>query len=158
MKVIPLSIADFEQLRENLRMLQERAIVYCIVGTNDPKLFSIPFIPISDVLGVDPSELPEVLRFKNRDKNRINFDEVFTYLGEQLENVEIKKLRKMLPQIIDQINDEITHISLDTEVGLLMHIACYINRVFGNDPIPQNLYKDKILENNDACYKKLLKI
>ncbi|MGD0708137.1 MAG: PRD domain-containing protein [Anaerolineaceae bacterium] len=158
MKVIPLSIADFEQLRENLRMLQEQAIVYCIVGTNDPKLFSIPFIPISDVLGVDPSELPEVLRFKNRDKSRINFDEVFTYLGEQLEHVEIKKLRKMLPQIIDQINDEITHMSLDTEVGLLMHIACYLNRVNGKEPIPQNLHKDQILENNDACYKKLLKI
>lgn len=158
MKVVPLSMTDHEQLRESLRNLQEQAVIHCIVGTYDPKLFGIPFIPISDVLSSDPCELPEVLRFKNREKNRINFDEVFNYLGEQLENVDIKKLRKVLPPLIDQINCEITRMSIDTEIGLLMHIACSINRIIGKEAIPQNLRKEQIIQANDNCYKKLLKI
>jgi transcriptional regulatory protein LevR/transcriptional regulator with AAA-type ATPase domain len=158
MKIVPLAVADPEQFRENLRLLQKQAVIHCIVGTNDPRLFGIPFISVSDVLGVDQGELPQVLQFKKRDKSRINFEEVFKYLGEQLDNVNINKLRKMLPQIIDQINSEVVHMSIDTEIGLLMHIACSINRILSKDPLPQNLRKDQILKNNEACYKKLLRV
>jgi Transcriptional antiterminator len=158
MRVVSLATTDREQLRENLRSLQEQAVVHCIVGTVDPKLFGIPFIPISDVLSSDPCELPEILRFKNREKSQINFDEVFNYLHEQLEDVDVKKLQKMLPPIIDQINCEIMRMSIDSEIGLLMHIACSINRMNAKESIPQNLHKEQILKTNEACYKKLLKI
>jgi transcriptional regulatory protein LevR len=158
MKIIPLSMADRDQLREKLQTLQKKALIHCIVGTNDPKLFSIPFIPISDVLGAEPAALPEILQFKNREKRRIDFDEVFNYLGEQLEFVDVKKLRKILPAVIEQINNEITHMSIDTEIGLLMHLASSINRILGKEPLPPNIHREQILKNNNTCYKKLLHI
>ncbi|NMC85740.1 MAG: PRD domain-containing protein [Anaerolineaceae bacterium] len=158
MKIIPLSMADRDQLREKLQTLQKKALIHCIVGTNDPKLFSIPFIPISDVLGAEPAALPEILQFKNREKRRIDFDEVFNYLGEQLEFVDVKKLRKILPAVIEQINNEITHMSIDTEIGLLMHLASSINRILGKEPLPPNIHREQILKDNNTCYKKLLHI
>ena len=48
--------------------------------------------------------------------------------------------------------------SIDTEVGLLMHLACSINRIVAKEPIPRNLHKDEIIHDNEDCYKKLLKV
>ncbi|NMC29090.1 MAG: PRD domain-containing protein [Pelolinea sp.] len=158
MEVVSLSIADQEQLRDRLQTLQMTSIIHCLIGVNDPKLFGIPFIPISDVLGSDPTALPEILKFKKREKSRIDFDEVFHYLEEQLEFADVKKIQRMLPPLIDQIDREVLHMSLDTEIGLLMHIACCINRILGKDAIPKNLHKDQILKTHADCYKKVLRI
>jgi len=158
MEIISLSIADREQLRDQLQMMQKTAIVHCIVSIEDPKLFGIPFIPISDVLGADPSALPEILRFKNHEKSRIDFNEVFRYLDEQLEYADVKKLQRMLPPVIEQIDRDILHMSLDTEIGLLMHIACCINRILAKEAIPQNIHKDQIIKTHTDHYKNILRI
>jgi len=158
MKIVPLSMADPEQLRSSLLTLQQRAIIHCVVGPNDPGLFGIPFISVSEILGAKPANLPQVLQFKNREKSRINFDEVFNYLGEQLEYVNIKKLRRYLPKMIEQINQEITPMSLDTEIGLLMHVACSINRILGQESLPKNLRKEQIIKEHNILYRKLLQI
>ena len=158
MKVIPLAIYDWGQLRSQLQDLQKEAVIYCIVGTRDPKMFGIPFFPINEILNGDPESLPEILRFKNREKERINYGEIYKYLDEQLEFVNNKKLRRYLPVVIEQINTEISRMSLDTEIGLLMHIACCINRLAGNKPIPQNLHREQIITSNSESYKKLIKV
>jgi len=158
MEIISLSTADQEQLRDQLQALQTNSVIYCIVGVYNPNLLGIPFVPISDVLGVDPSALPEILRFKNHEKSRIDFDEVFRYLGEQLEHVDIKKLQRMLPPVIEQIDKEILHMSLDTEIGLLMHVAAGINRILAKEAIPKNIHKEHILQAHADCYKQLLRI
>ena len=158
MEIISFSLVDQGQLREQINALQTNAIIHCIVGTNDPKLLGIPFIPISDVLGTDPSALPEILRLKIHEKNRIDFDEVFNYLSEQLEFVDIKKLKHVLPPVIEQIDKDILFMSIDTEIGLLIHIACSINRILTKEPIPKNIHKEQILRDQSECYKNLLRI
>lgn len=158
MQIISLSMTDQEQLRNQLQALQTTAIIHCIVSVYDPKLFGIPFIPISDVLGSDPSALPEILRFKNHEKSRIDFDEVFHYLDEQLEYADVKKLKRLLPPVIEQIDRDVFHMSLDTEIGLLMHIACCINRILAKEAIPQNIHKGQIIKTHPDCYKKILRI
>ncbi len=158
MEIVSLAMIDPEQLRDQLQTLQATSLIHCIVGTSDPKLFGIPFIPISDVLGSDPSALPEILRFKNHEKSRIDFDKVFYYLGEQLEHVETKKLQRILPPVIDQINNDIVHMSLETEMGLLIHMACSINRILAKEITPKNIYKEQILKEQTDCYKKLIRI
>jgi transcriptional regulatory protein LevR len=158
MEIISLSMADHEQLRDQLHTLQKTKIIHCIVSIQDPQLFGIPFIPISDILGSDPSALPEILKFKNHEKSRINFDQVFRYLGEQLEYADVAKLQRFLPPVIEQIDRDIMHMSLDTEVGLLMHIACSINRLAAKEPVPKNIHKERIIETNMDCYKKILRV
>lgn len=158
MEILSLPMLDQEQLRDQLQSIQTTSIIHCIVGINDPQLLGIPFIPISDVLGADPTALPEILRFKNREKSRIDFNEVFRYLGEQLEFVDVKKLQRMLPLVIEQIDKEVLHMSIDTEIGLLMHVACGINRILAKEVLPRNIHKEQILQTYGDCYKQLLRI
>lgn len=158
MKIVPLTITDRGLLKNRLIELQKDAVIHCIVGTFDPNLLGIPFIPVSEVLGCSPDMLPEVLKFKNREKSRIDLNEVFSYLSEQLEYVNIKKLKRMLPDLIEQINANVAPMSLDTEIGLLMHIACCLNRMAGKERIPVNIRREQIIKSYDAQYRELRRI
>ncbi|MCL2255211.1 MAG: PRD domain-containing protein, partial [Lachnospiraceae bacterium] len=156
--IVPLAMANGELLRNKLTELQDEYLIYCIVGTFDPMLFGIPYIPVSDVLGVSPKMLPEILRFKKQEKSRIDLDEVFAYLKEQLLNIDVKKLRNLLPPIIEEFNEKITPMSIDTEVGLLIHMACSINRLAGNLSLPVNIRKEAIIKAYDTHYKQIRKL
>ncbi len=157
MEVVALAGADRERLKTELSALQKRVFPVCIVGTHDPKLFGIPFIPVGDVLGCDASMLPEVLRGKNREKQRIDTQQVFDYLEEQFEFADTKKLRRLLPAIVEHFNASIVPMSIDTEVGLLMHIACSVNRLCSGAATPQNLRKEEIIGQHGEAYATLRK-
>lgn len=155
MEVVALACADPERLKTELSALQKRVFPVCIVGTHDPKLFGIPFIPVGDVLGCGTSMLSEVLRGKTREKQRIDVNQVFDYLDEQFEFADTKKLRRMLPTIVEGFNASITPMSIDTEIGLLMHIACSVNRLCSGAATPQNLRKEEIIAQHSAAYATL---
>jgi len=156
-EVVALASADRERLKTELSALQKRVFPVCIVGTYDPKLFGIPFVPVGDVLGCDTSMLPEVLRGKNREKQRINTQQVFDYLDEQFEFADTKKLRRLLPAIVEHFNSSIAPMSIDTEIGLLMHIACSVNRLCSGAATPQNLRREEIIGQHGEAYATLRK-
>ncbi|MDR1532273.1 MAG: PRD domain-containing protein [Clostridiales bacterium] len=156
MEVITLQSFDKERLKDQVKAIRQQFVPHCIVGRNDPKLYGIPFIPISDVLGSDPKHLPAVLRFKQREMNRIGKDELFLYLEEQLEHIDVAKLRRLLPGIVERVN-RIMPVSLDTEVGLLMHLACCVNRLAGGEQVPKNLRRDEIIRDHPEAYRALRK-
>lgn len=153
--VIPLSMADGERLKTELSDIQHNHIISCLVGAQDPHMMGIPFISVSDVLGCDPKLLPEVLRGKNREKRRIDTDEVFAYLDEQLTNVDSKKLRRIIPPMIERFNAELAPMSIDTETGLLLHIACTVNRLCGGIPAQRNPLCQEIINSHKKEYETL---
>jgi len=155
MEVVALAGADRERLKTELSALQKRVFPACIVGTRDPGLFGIPFIPVGDVFGCEPSMLPEILRGKNREKQRIDARQVFDYLDEQFEYADTKKLRRLLPDIVEHFNASIVPMSIDTEVGLLMHIACSVNRLCSGAATPQNLRREEIIDQYRQSYSTL---
>lgn len=69
-EVIPMSVTDKELLRDNLKHLMTTGVVQCIVGTYDPGMFAIPFLPISEVFGARKESLPRLLRLEKRQKQR----------------------------------------------------------------------------------------
>ncbi len=158
MEIVPLGTSDTELLKEQISDLLQTDIIHCIIGTFNPRLFAIPFISISDVLSAPKAALPSILRLKRIKKSEINFDDVYAYLEEQLISVDISKLKRTLPMIIEQINARITHMSLDSEVGLFIHIACCINRILSGELMPKNLKKDDIIERHKKQYKELVKL
>lgn len=161
-RIIPLAMTDTDQLKEELALIMRHATIHCIVGTYDPQLFGIPFVPVSEVLGTLPQRLPEVLRLKKqtkeKEKEKVDFEAVYSYLDEQLDRVNIGKLKKILPDTMARINSEIEHLAFDTEMGLFLHIACSLNRLMANEKVPVHLQKDEIIEKHSGSYKKLLKI
>lgn len=162
MAVVALPLYDEGMLRERLADIMKAATIHCLVGTHDPQLFGIPFISISQVLGAKPKELPAVLRMsrqaKEKEKSKMDFAAVFGYLDEQLDHVPGKLLQKNLPPVIEAINAAVAELSFDTEIGLMVHIACAVNRLLAGEPTPQNLHREQIIERYKPEYRKLVGI
>ncbi len=156
--VISLSIADRDRLREELIHLMQTNMIQCVIGTFDPKLFSLPFISISEIFSTPKEKLPGLLQLKREGKKDIDYDEVFYYLKSQLEHTHVEKMKKLLPQFISEINDNICELSLDSEVGLFLHISCCIDRMRGHSPSPQNMRKETIISKYNQQFKLLLKL
>ena len=157
-EVIPMSVTEKELLRDNLKHLMTTGVVQCIVGTYDPGMFAIPFLPISEVFGARKESLPRLLRLEKEAKAKIDYDAMFAYLGEQLTHTDIEKLRKILPDIMKEINSAFMELSLDAEAGLLIHISCCIDRLLAKQEVATNPRKAAILLQYDKEFKKLLKI
>ena len=63
-----------------------------------------------------------------------------------------------MPTLLDEINDKICEISMDTKVGLFIHIACCIERLLEHVPTPKNLQRDAIISQHYKQFKMLLKL
>jgi transcriptional regulatory protein LevR len=157
-EIVALSMNDKKLLKEQLAEIMQTSVVHCIIGTFDPELYSIPFVSISDVLAANKAELPSILQLKQIKKSKFDFDEIYAYLEEQLEAVDINKLKHLLPIVIKEINEQITPMSLDTEIGLFIHISCCINRLIKKEKTQENIRKNEIIEQYGKQYRKLIKI
>ena len=99
-----------------------------------------------------------MFRLEKEAKAKIDYDAMFAYLGEQLTHTDIEKLRKILPDIMKEINSAFMELSLDAEAGLLIHISCCIDRLLAKQEVATNPRKAAILLQYDKEFKKLLKI
>ena len=116
-EVVPLSISDRTVLEGSLRHLMESGIIRCVIGTFDPKLFSIPFISISEVFGTRKEHLPKLLSLEKEAKTRIDYEAMFDYLEEQLVHTDMTKLKKVLPEVMREMNDTLGELTLDAGAG-----------------------------------------
>ncbi len=155
MKVIPLGLCDLELLREMLLQVMENGTIQCLIGPVNPHMMDLPFVPLVELFGAPADKVPSIIRLKKQERSRIDFEEVYRYLKENLEHTDIGKLKELLPEAISQINAEITELALDTEVGLFLHIACAINRMLGKEPQPRNMNREAIIKANSNSYKDL---
>jgi len=157
--VIPLSTQDGEQLKAEMSAILNDTVIHCVVGTHDPGLYSIPFIPISEVFATDPDRLPDLLHLRSQTKEKrrsqMDYDVVYTYLDEHLEHVESVRLKKLLPVAIGQINSEMAALSFDADLGLLVHLACAINRILAGEDTPTILRREQVITLHRDAYRTL---
>lgn len=161
-KVVPMSMASRDKLKDDLADLMKDTVVQCIVGTFDPKLFGIPFLPVNEVFSAPPEELPALLRQARQAQaargGEVDYGAVYRYLGEHLTHVSMPKLKKLLPMVIEEINADITPMTSDTQVGLFLHIPCCIERILSKGEMPVNIQKAQIINRYLDSYKKLIRI
>lgn len=160
--VVAFAVSNPDDLRENLSRVLEYADIQCVVGTYDPEMFGIPFVPISEIFSAPPENLRLVLdtahRAKTRQMGRLNVDEIYSYLDESLENLDIGKLKNLLPGVLEEINAQIAPLSFDTEIGLFLHIPCSIERFLSRGKTQECIQKAQILSTYAGEYRTLLKI
>ncbi|MDD2231475.1 MAG: PRD domain-containing protein [Sphaerochaetaceae bacterium] len=133
-QVIELGILDRSVLREKVGELRKKYRIALIIGAFDPKLFGIPWISVSELFSTEPALLPLLLKGHGAlMSEKLADDNVYEYLGQQLNKVSIPKLRRLLPQVIVSIN-EMTELSPDQGLGLLLHIACVIENQKAGKP------------------------
>lgn len=165
-QVIPLSISDRKLLLSEINRIHEKSHIHCTIGTYDPQIVGIPFIPIAQVLQCPPENLRLLLDLdgagnyaceKGEDRA---FDEncrqILEHLGEELNHADPEMLRSQLPKLLTSIERNVSQaFTPDQKVGLLVHVACCIDRILAGENQLLNIYKDEILSRNQDVYEKL---
>ena len=100
--------------------------------------------------------LPELLRTQRMEKAEVDFDEMFRCLGDHLEYVDIGRLKEARMELAEQIEEKYP-MSLDTKTGLMMHIACAVNRIAGRGVSIENPHREEIVQKYHGVYRDLRK-
>lgn len=143
MKIVPLAISQRDTLLKEVTALRKSYHVHAFVGTYDPKLFGIPFIPIGKIFENTPDDLDRILMFEPVSSHFFDYTEVYRYLEDQFKYVSIPKLKSVLPAVIDAFN-VLYALSEDQRIGLFMHIACLLERLLEGKRFQSSKEMDKI--------------
>lgn len=158
-EIIPLGISDKTILLETINRLQEKYEIIALIGTYDPEIYNLPFIPISQIFETPVDKLNLLLSFKGiNNVTQVNYNMIYKYLSEQLPNFDIITLKETLPRAIRQIKSKINKLTLDQELGLFLHLATNIYRRQYEQQKAVNIHKNKIIMINKKAYHELINI
>lgn len=155
-QTIPLAISDRRALIKEVTRIRRENRIEAFVGTYDPKLFGIPFIPIQNVFSVSPDQLDSVLLRQMDSKEEDVVNKMFVQLDQDLEHVPKGELKKELPPLIEKMNEDYG-LNLDQRIGLCMHIACMIDHLLAHLPSPHNAKTDEIRKQHPEEFKEVTK-
>ena len=130
-----------------------------VIGTYDPKIYGIPYIPISKVFETPKDKLSLLLVSDVFEvTNKFDYSVIYEYLSEQIEHFDIPLLKSTLPVAMDNIRKLSDDFSLDQELGLFLHIASNISRLVDNIEIPNLSDSSILLNKNKKLYAELVMI
>lgn len=154
--IIPLSISNRDKLIKEVNKIYNSHDIISIVGTYDPKLFNIPFVPISRLFETHLDKLELLLSLDDKiGGQEVDYNAIYSYLSEQLEDFDIELLKEELPKAIRQIKRLAKGLTLDQELGLFMHIAMNIHRLQHEVKSVTNYKTNLILNRNKKLYNNL---
>lgn len=155
-KVIPLALNDHNTMMDAINYYAENGEIQCIVGTYDPKVYNVPYISIAQLFNTPADKLDLLLAVNYNDPTEnINYRELYDYLDEQLESVDIHKIKRTIHKTIRQMKRKIRDIDSGEEVGLFVHIACAIDRIKANTEPYINASRDQIILKHKKMYHDL---
>lgn len=155
-EVIALAMSDRRRLLSKIKQLKQTYKLTCIIGSYDPKLVGVPFVPMS-TLYTTPIEQLDVIMYLEApiDISHSDFDVIYDYLKEQQPNLDIVSLKRHLPSVIRKIKKLDAQLAIEQEIGLFVHTACLISRLQMNGEGPSNPNRDKIISSHKRLYYSL---
>lgn len=157
MKTIALSISSRDELLKEILVLKKTYHIHSFVGTYDPKLLGIPFIPIKKIFENPKEGIDRILMFEPLNSSSVNYNDIYIYLEEQFKYVSISKLKTVLPNIIDEFSMYYS-LNEDQKVGLFMHLACLVERLLEGKVAVSNPNKNKIISLFEEDYQVIIRI
>jgi len=158
-EIIPLAISDRKVLVEKVKALLEVYSIKSFVGTYNPNLFGIPYISIQDVFECPPDKIDQLLEFNPIGEKGLDMEAIYDYLDDSLEFVDIQKIRKYLPSLLDSIENVSNEtLDMDQKLGLFIHIASSINRSLSKESSPVNRKREQIFAKFETLTKELARL
>lgn len=155
-EVVPLAISNRKYLLKEINQIKKNHEILYVIGTYNPKLHGIPFIPVARLFETPADKLELLLTLDAPSHSgTIEFTAISEYLAEQLEGLDVKSLEKLLPTVIARIKKNVNGLSQDQELGLYMHIACAIYRMQQEEEMPLNVSRAKIISRQKRLYNDL---
>ena len=145
MPAIAMSIDNREQLARRIEILRRTCWVHAFVGTFNPHMFGIPFIPVSRIFANPKEVLDQVLTFAPVRTSGKNYDQVYEFLQGEFRYASIPRLKELLPGVVDTLRDDYG-LNDQQEDGIFIHIACAVERILAGKPAPsvEKEQKDKV--------------
>lgn len=146
--VVALAQADRKKLSADIHDILATSRIKAIVGTNDPQLYGVPFIPVDRLFAVDPEKIDRVLEFNVQFGDDFDWQAVYGYLREQLPQLDAAKLRRLLPEVTADLGQGGYALDMDQQVGLTLHIAAMIDRLCQHGRTAVNPRTDQLIDEN----------
>ena len=151
--VIPLAISDRSKLIRQINEIQKDKEILCVVGSYDPKIIGMRYIPMNSVINVEGNRLNMLLQAEGliAENEKVNYELIFENLKESIPNLNLKRMQKLLPKAVSQLKEK-HYLDADQVVGLTMHIACAIDRIKGKKKLQSYPKENKIISSNKRMY------
>lgn len=134
-KIYAFAISDRKQLAKEVQKVKRFYDIKAFVGTYDPKMFGIPFIPVSQIFELEQESL-DALLLSNMEAKDLDYESMIEFLNEE-NGTDLEKLKKSLPDTIEDMDIQFG-LNLDQKVGLFLHIGALIHRIQNKMKIPGN--------------------
>jgi transcriptional regulatory protein LevR len=151
MRTIALAVADKDKLIQEVMELKKNYEIHAFVGTFDPELFGIPFIPISDIFESDKIDIDRVLMFEPVNKTRVGYDEVIANFENELHYVSADKLRKILPGCVEELA-AVYHLQENEKIGFFAHMVSLLEYLASPDYVCKNNGAETIVAQRKEDY------
>lgn len=135
-ELIPLAISDKSKLVQQLKSLSKKYDLLCIIGTFNPQVSSLPFIPSIDVYQGRIEEIKYLITDQAKPMTALerhaedeDFKVVIEHLCSELKHTDIALLK-------DTLNTTLRNLELSSSVylakrqilPLMIHLACFIDQ------------------------------
>ena len=144
-KTIALNISGRKILLKEAMELKRSYHIHAFVGTYDPKLLGIPYIPASKLLNAEPQNIDRTLLFEPVRLPSVDYSRVYGYLQEQLKFASVAKLKHVLPNVVDEMM-VMYDLDSDQMQGIFIHLACVVERLLSGGKTTPNPQAQQIIE------------
>jgi len=161
-EIMPFDILEIRQKSNSFVDVMSSNNVVCTVGTVDPKLTSVPFVPVDKVF----KDRDYVLKLLKRDKANVKTNimteqsqekhcELLTILEEILIYVNPRKAHKAYIAFVDKLEKEL-NATFDEDFVLKfgIHFGAVIERVLTKNCIVHD-NKDEVIDQNQELFEKI---
>jgi transcriptional regulatory protein LevR len=144
-KTIALNISGRKILLKEAMELKRSYHIHAFVGTYDPKLLGIPYIPASKLLNAEPQNVDRTLLFEPVRLPSVDYSRVYGYLQEQLKFASVAKLKHVLPNVVDEMM-VMYDLDSDQMQGIFIHLACVVEQLLSGGKTNPNPQAQQIIE------------
>jgi transcriptional regulator with AAA-type ATPase domain/transcriptional regulatory protein LevR len=157
-QIVPMSAADKNEMYNTINILSKNKTIIAIVGTINPNIYGIPFIPVSELF-MD-SNYTRIKNIVSRIESLDSFyDKIFSSLETEIKDIDITQFRPLCINFLNCIKEKIKdNIDIYTISGLILHLACVVSKLVHGNSTPKCKKKTLIIKHSKeySCLKKLL--
>lgn len=146
-QVVAIAASDKKETFNTINTLSKNKKVVAIVGTINPNVYDIPFIPISELfLDNNYTRLRDIVSTIKTPADI--YKEIFDSLEKEITELNIREFQPLCIKFLDAIGENvIKYLDIYKVSGLTMHLACALVRLINKEDTPKCTKKEEIKEN-----------
>jgi Transcriptional regulators containing an AAA-type ATPase domain and a DNA-binding domain len=143
-QVIAISANDKKEMYNTINVLSKGKKIIAVVGTVNPNIYDIPFIPTSELfLDSNYTRIKDIVKSIKTPEDI--YKDIFEGLEKEIKELNISDFKPLCIKLIDTIREAIT-VDLDIYKvsGFILHLACAVVRLINKEQTSKCLRREEI--------------